>query len=455
MNGGRWKISKRNFNSVIITAAIIAVVGSVILGSREHVQQDFGVVLSFSANIALFAALFIRSVRRHTYSFDMMMWLFSLFFFGFAPLLQYFTGVYAWGLKPTQAELIRTNLFILLFSVCFCIGKGLKRGRSHLSSTQDLKVKRDRLRILLVLSGLVAVYHLRFIGFRNLLISATNFNEDLNSTMGLLVTHVFKNIALFTAVMYMMKCKEQRKIDIEAVLAFVFLLISCFPTGLSRNMMGSFYGGLFLLAFDRKREKRWITYAIIFGLILVFPAANVFRNAATMSGGSISELILRNIQNTYLEAHYDAHQMFISIQQYVEKYGFSYGYQLLGALLFFVPRSIWPTKPYGTGRMAFEALSQYWFTNVSAPLVSEGYSNFGVVGVIGFGLIVGLLVNQLDNRFWKDDRNVSATKILYPFIMLKFFFMLRGDLLSSWAYMFAQVVVGYLIIRFSTKRVNA
>ena len=454
MSEGKWKIPKKSFVSVLVTTSIIIIIGSIILGSRQHVQQNFGVVLSFSINIALFGVLFIRSVRRHTYSFDMMIWLFSLFFFGFAPLLQFYTGIYAWGLKPTQAELLKTNAFILLFSICFCIGKGIRIKSTSQTDLYAIEIKQDRLRMLLLLSALIAVYHLRAIGFRNLLISATNVNEDLNSTMGLLVTHVFKNVALFTAVMYMLKCEEYKKVDIEAILAFVFLLISCFPTGLSRNMMGSFYGGLFLLALDRKKEKRWITYAIIFGLIIVFPAANVFRNSTTISGGSFSSLVLRNIQNTYLEAHYDAHQMFISIQQYVDKYGISYGYQLLGALFFFVPRSVWPTKPYGTGRMAFEALSQNWFTNVSAPLAAEGYSNFGTVGIIVFGLVVGVMATWIDIKFWHDKRSLSTTKILYPFIMLKFFFMLRGDLLSSWSYMFAQVVVGYVIIRFATKRVK-
>ena len=146
--------------------------------------------------------------------------------------------------------------------------------------------------------------------------------------------------------------------------------------------------------------------------------------------------------------------MFISIQEYVNQFGFSYGYQLLGALLFFVPRSIWPSKPYGTGRMAFEALHQHWFTNVSAPLVAEGYSNFGIIGLIFFGLIVGSASNSIDKKFWNDKRNFSFTKVLYPFIMLKFFFMLRGDLLSSWSYMFAQLVVGYAVLKFTTKRIS-
>ena len=168
--------------------------------------------------------------------------------------------------------------------------------------------------------------------------------------------------------------------------------------------------------------------------------------------GGVYSLLLSNIQNVYLEGHYDAHQMFISVQKYVDRYGLSWGYQLLGAVLFFVPRSLWPTKPVGTGRMAFEALNQYYFTNVSAPLVAEGYVNFDLAGIILFGLALGSLANRLDYKYWHDQREFSYTRVLYPFIMLKLFFVLRGDLLSSWAYMFAQVVVGYGVLRFTTRK---
>lgn len=453
MRKANLRMKKKTFSFVLITAAVIFAVGSIILGSREHVQQGYGVVLSYGINIAVFFILLMASIKRYTYSFDMMIWLFSLFFFGFAPLLQFFTGIYSWELKPTQTEIIRTNVFILLFSICICCGKGIRvKVKRKKQAKCNYYIKKDRLRIYLVISFLIMLYYLYSVGFKNMLISATNVNDNLNSMMGMLVSHGFKNISLFTAVLYVMKCKGTKRVDVEAVLALLIFFISCFPTGLSRNMMGSFYGGLLLLFFDKKRDKRWLTYAIIFGLILVFPAANVFRNAATMSGESFSELVLSNIQNTYLEAHYDAHQMCISAQQYVSKFGFSYGYQLLGVLLFFVPRSVWPTKPYGTGQMIFEALQQHWFTNVSMPLVAEAFVNFGIAGIVVFGLVVGCIVNRVDEKFWEERRAFSFTKVLYPFIMLKFFFMLRGDLLSSWAYMFAQLVVGYAMLRFATKR---
>ena len=52
----------------------------------------------------------------------------------------------------------------------------------------------------------------------------------------------------------------------------------------------------------------------------------------------------------------------------------------------------------------------------------------------------------LDNCYWyrdkEDDRRID---VVYPVTMMMFFFMCRGDLLSSVAYMVAYIVVGYIM----------
>lgn len=52
----------------------------------------------------------------------------------------------------------------------------------------------------------------------------------------------------------------------------------------------------------------------------------------------------------------------------------------------------------------------------------------------------------LDNCYWyrdkEDDRRID---VVYPVTMMMFFFMCRGDLLSSAAYMVAYIVVGYIM----------
>ena len=64
-------------------------------------------------------------------------------------------------------------------------------------------------------------------------------------------------------------------------------------------------------------------------------------------------------------------------------HGMQWGRQLLGALLFFVPSAVWSGKPLASGIfIANYLIANYsmWFTNLSAPLIAEGYLDFGPGG---------------------------------------------------------------------------
>ena len=198
-------------------------------------------------------------------------------------------------------------------------------------------------------------------------------------------------------------------------------------------------------------KKRTFAFVILCGLVLIFPAIEVFRYIRTSANNDIGAMIVNSIKNTYLQGHYDAHQMFISVQRYVEKFGSTYGMQLIGALLFFVPRSLWPNKPVGTGHTVMTELQQHSFTNVSAPLVSEVYVNFGIIGIAIGAVLLGKLLKTVDDRYWAETNDLTAIKIVYPPVMFMFFFLLRGDMMSGWAYTCAQLVVGFVICKFAIK----
>ena len=284
------------------------------------------------------------------------------------------------------------------------------------------------------------------IGFRNMFSRHTAVVPGLSQTMELLVTHGFKNFVLFCTAFFIMDAKRKKKISAGVMLALLCMLLSCFPLSIARNMMASFYAGLMILTLDQTRHGRWFALIILGGLVLVFPAVEIFRRAGNVTSFSdIGPMMLESMQATYLQGHYDAHQMFISIQRYVEQAGFSWGHQLLGCIFFFVPRSIWPDKPYGTGQTAFEWLKQHSFTNVSAPLVSEAYVNFGVIGIVVFAVLLGKTVKLLDDRYWHSDNELSWIRVIYPSAIFMLFFMQRGDLMSSGAYTCAQVVVGTVL----------
>jgi hypothetical protein len=88
--------------------------------------------------------------------------------------------------------------------------------------------------------------------------------------------------------------------------------------------------------------------------------------------------------DTFNTLNYDAFANLMATVDYVSKNDFSFGYQLLSAFLFFIPRSIWPSKPISTGELVGNYLMDdygFKFNNLSNPMVSEGYINFGLFGV--------------------------------------------------------------------------
>ena len=426
------------------------------------------VVLSFALNIGIFFWQLLRSVWAHPFSFDMMTWLFCLFFFGYAPLLQHMTDTYAWKLDPTIGEVIGANGIVLLWTVCYLLGRDYRRYPRMRSLADKLTGKlrplADRiprwksmkfrlgkktvLNLLLLLAICCAGVDILTVGLIEQLSRATAEAGTGNTAVDLIMTHGINNILLFVAAIYVIEAKKAKKIGWKTLIALLCLGIACFPTGLSRNMMASFYAGMLILMLDSSRRGRWFSWVIFGGLIFIFPAMEVFRWLLVLDRGDPIQLILNSFQSSYLDGHFDAHQMIISIGRYVEEYGFAWGKQILGALLFFVPRSIWPGKPEGTGHTAIVALDQFHFSNVSAPMPAEGYVNFGLVGVICIGILLGIVARRMDSAYWRSREGKYPEKpvdFLYPFAMFMFFFFLRGDMMSAWAYTFAQTLVGWAL----------
>ena len=500
-----------------IMLLLVAITGLLILASEQWVQTDWFVILSFCINILVFIFQLMLSLWARPFGLDFLFWLFNLFFFGFAPLLQYATNVYAWDLKPETHQIWQTNLLVLLWSFAYMVGRlfadhyhrkgwhaskvsltkrfGLiinsylikfaiwleqcsvwkringsiaKIGPSLERKIQDCHNKkendfgekiltgvsilyqkllaRDRLTkvmdCMLVVSVLITIFHIGKIGFWNLFSRATANLAVGGQTATLLFTHIMKNTVLFVAAFHVVRAVAKKRLNGRTVVALLCLLISCFPTALPRNMMASFYAGLLILLIPQTRKGRWYALLIVGGLILLFPAVEIFRNMYSMENVDVGALLAHSFNTTYLGGHYDAHQNTVSAFNYVSEFGITWGRQMLGALLYFVPRALWPGKPIGTGAMLMQELNQFYFSNVSASLMLEGYINFGIIGVFLFGIIVGFAACTVDRAYWKEKRRWALIRVIYPFTIFQFFFMLRGDMMSSWAYLSAQVVVG-------------
>lgn len=493
------EISDSRLLFLIVTWVVLFLTGVVILTSDQVVQFHPLVALTCLINIALFTVQLLRAINAHSFGFDMLHWLFCLFFLGYAPMLRHMANTHDWDLIPTDGEFITANLIYTLWAVCYILGRDYRKfprlcraadalaqklqpiwkkipirlpdwnriGRrtaerlnaltgkfpsgkknSKLEAYRKTPLKNKILDLLLLASVMALIVDLGVVGIKAQITRNTSGNATGNVALDLIFVHGINNLLLFVAVAYILEAKKTGKVTWRTITALACLGIAAFPTGLSRNMMASFYAGLLVLTFDVTKKGRWFSWVIFCGLVLIFPAMEIFRRIGTLEKGGLADLIVRNFSTCYLEGHFDAHQMIITIMRYVKEFGFAFGGQILGALLFFVPRSIWPGKPAGTGHTAIVALDQFYFSNVSANLAVEGYVNFGLVGVVLFAVVVGILARRVDGFYWRARKRWEEKlgDILYPFVMFMFFFLLRGDMMSAWSYTFAQLAVGTVII---------
>jgi hypothetical protein len=124
----------------------------------------------------------------------------------------------------------------------------------------------------------------------------------------------------------------------------------------------------------------------------------------------------------------------------------TYGYQLLGVLLFFVPRSLWASKPIGSGYLIAHE-NDYYFDNLSMNFLGEGYINFGIIGVGLFAMLIGYINAKLDRKYWFElGYSIPLFSLIFFEAIGMEFAIMRGALLNIFP-----VLIGYIL---ATRIVN-
>lgn len=208
------------------------------------------------------------------------------------------------------------------------------------------------------------------------------------------------------------------------------------PLTEKRNGLGPVYLSLIFIFFEsqlRSRNRRLIL--LIASMVVVFPAITVFTHGHSELSSVRLDSVLDTLKDHYFSTHYDAWANIYTSVEMAGRQGIHWGQQLLGSILFFVPSSLWHTKPLATGiAIANYLISNYsmWFTNLSAPVVAEAYIDFGAIGVALYAIALAWLVARM-NRFDMTGRKWAS----FPMMVYGAFFLmfaLRGSLMIAIAY---------------------
>ena len=405
---------------------------------------DMGFALSLSSAMVTFALLLqLRYALRDDASTpaDVAVFIFNWLFLDLAPKIQLVTSATQLvnTSSATESGIALTNLVCALFIVVFTVSYAALGARESVKPQPSQSTVRPpvaitgagvavTLLVCVVAVGVAApfVYH--------------SVDDQVEITPKLLILNRYLLFIPSAALLILLQetIRGRKKLSFTRVCALglllLLMLITENPYLEKRNALGPLYLCLILVAAQRwlnsRTRRLWL---LVGGMVIVFPAISVFTHnkAQGVLDVPLAEMGER-IEEYYFSINYDAWANVYTSVEVVAKHGCQWGYQALGSLLFFVPSSIWTTKPLSTGIFIGQYLINHygmWFTNLSAPLVAEGYLDFGWGGVIVYAGLLALAVNYLNRLALRGDRWVNMPLAVYGSMFLVF--LLRGSLMVA------------------------
>lgn len=174
--------------------------------------------------------------------------------------------------------------------------------------------------------------------------------------------------------------------------------------------------------------RRRAMLGIVLLAVILLPYADTFRRGfnADFEVVSVSRLLAE-------DGTYSAYGQSILGTDYVHNEGHTYGTQTVGALLFFVPRSVWASKAGDTGDLIGEGVGLPARLNPSAPLPVEAFVEFGWIGVILVMFASGRVFGEIDRRAKVEQQGNTVARWSIIAVILPAYlpYVLRGSLLAS------------------------
>jgi len=399
---------------------------------------EYTLAMSFYMNAALIAYMSRKSLVENVAgpAFATVN-IFYLLFFYVAPIFQFleFPGYLINNYVAPLSQMLLANLLVFLFFASFCAlyFKSARMARKPFLKTGDNLIESSwiRLIVLAALMGMWALYVM--------LSTDVDLTEDAAEVENITTTlrHKIGYVIPFAVLGYYLSILRHRRSLVLVALLILFVLLSKNIFLDRRNALGPVYlSVLFLLAWKGRINSRSVFLFLAGGLLVAFPFLSIFINNSSDRWGELinPKNIFDEIGRHFVDMHYDAWASLIASIEFVQVHGLQFGRQLVGALLVFFPRELWPDKPVSSAEMVGGFLVQnhgLWFTNISMPLPAEGYLDFGPPGLILFALGLAWYAGKLD-YFINNGSAVDRTSSLYFAIYLTF--VMRGSFLPAFAY---------------------
>jgi hypothetical protein len=409
--------------------------------------------------IILITTLKILFIKKNI-SVKSIIYIFLLFFFGLSPIYQYNNNFYIWGTYLTNQEVLDSNISIILILFLMeifarPISFNLNLNNSLISNNQklikivnlseiNLTYSKQFLLLIFAFSLFLLFFYSYNFNYINIIYRLNDSDDGFNGSVifYLFISYIIRPL-IFNIFILMIFCKKKSKLIFT--LLFLFAIISVFPTGVPRFFAATMYLTLLYILFLKYMKINIsLLFILIVGLIFIFPFFDFFRWAAV--GNELSNYVF-NLD--LASGNFDAFGMFSLA---LSRGTIVFGSNILSAFLFFIPRSIWIGKEIGSGAKISGELNLE-LDNISMPYFAEGYLSFGFLGLIFLTIFIAIYSTKIDNKFYYllnyTNKYFNPIFIIFYFnLIFLVFFIMRGDLMSSFAYLCGITFSNYLLYKF-------
>lgn len=398
-------------------------------------------IVSITSYLIIGTAVWCLLLKTDFFSGYKIFYLFSLFFFGIAPLVQYKNSVSFFGARQLlKNEYLLQNLLIIFLLFGFHFLYKIFHHKFKFKINIELKYKSISNHYFLVISLLfllnkILVYPVFSLDNFFLRGNFTLLYDNPQALVSVVFMFIFILPLLFCLHLFIL---WKKNLSVYRFLILLLLLLAGFPTVLSRTVLAVLSVPILFFLVPNLMKKNNFVLVFIVGFFYMFPFLDQFRKVS-----SLKQLNFNVDFEVFNTAHFDSYYNFALI---LNDMPIQWGRQLLGVLFFFIPRDMWVDKPLGSGALMAQKLNMT-FDNLSANYFAEGFINFGYIGILFFLVLVSVLTAILDKLGHKVYTHQPTLFYFYLQTIFVFFYFLRGDLMSSFALMITIVVLNIIIIK--------
>jgi hypothetical protein len=392
---------------------------------EELIRFSFFVIIC--SNLAFIAGI------KQPYSVRKMFHLFSLIFFGFAGSVQFVTkSVYFIDYSLPDQAFLKTNIVIFFSIIIYEFTYRVIRLKNRPIKLYKLKRKGAFLLVIIsVVASALTFYYYEF-NLNELFFREKISLKDSSVSSVLLIDKLTRTIPAVALIIVLLFYNKHK---ISTILIIGCMLFAFNPLGIPRYATASIYIPILILYTNALTKKDNFLWLYLFSSFFIFPLLNYFRYSTGIGYQDEVTFGISALQSV----NFDSYQ---SLLLTIESGAVTLGRQLLGVVFFMIPRSIWPSKPTGSGGLIAEE-NDYFYSNVSANFLAEGYLNAGYIGIFIFIVILAILSKHTDKHLLEAKKSFSY---LFSLVVLNMsFFVFRGDLMSSFAYLFSYAVQMFLL----------